>query len=102
MVRTAYKLAGPFRVSYSVCGPTVTTFNALTTNAKHKDEAIQTTTDVLPGHWYRLTPKAPPSPGEYVMLSQPVRGEQFAVTVYPFGIDPKAPVSGEGVRPGGR
>lgn len=60
---------------------TTTTFNAVTTNAKHKDEAIQTTTDVLPGHWYRLTPKAPLSPGEYVMLWQPVRGEQFAATV---------------------
>ena len=81
---------------------TTTTFNALTTHAKHKDDAIPTTTEVLPGHWYRLTPKEPLAPGEYVMLSQPVRGEQFAVTVYPFGVDPKAPASNEGVRPGAR
>ncbi len=80
---------------------TTTTFNALTTRGKHKDDAISTTTDVLPGDWYRLAPKTPLAAGEYVLLWQPMRGEEFAVTVYPFGIDPKAPVSSEAVRAGG-
>ncbi len=74
-------------------------FNQLTTHGKHKVESIAVNIDKLPGGWFRLTPKSPLSEGEYVFLSQPVRGEQFATTVYPFGIDSKAAESTEAVHP---
>ncbi len=73
-------------------------FNQLTTHAKRKSSAAPTTTENLGHGWYRMTPKAPLTPGEYVLLYQPARAEEFATTVYPFGVDPKAPEAVDAVR----
>ena len=74
-------------------------FSNITMHAKRKDSSIAVTIENQPGGWYRMTPKAPLAPGEYVFLWQPERAEQYATTVYPFGVDAQAPEMTDAVHP---
>ena len=74
-------------------------FNQLTTHAKRKDDVIATTLEELSNGWFRMTPKSPLPEGEYVLLSQPAKGEQYAVIVYPFGIAARTAEAQDAVKP---
>ncbi len=77
---------------------TQTSLNQFTDHVAREDYYVCASVEKLPHGWIRVTVQSPLPPGEYVLLAQPVRDDEFATTVYPFAIDENASESEEAIR----
>lgn len=69
---------------------TTVKFTQLTGNAKRDASQVETKTDAPAQGWVKITPAAPLTPGEYVLMPVMKQANAFSMTVYDFKVDPSA------------
>ena len=72
-------------------------FTQLTGNAKRVEGVIDVDTQVVPGGWLKITPKASLVPGEYALMPILKTANTFATVVFDFSLYPAAPNAADAV-----